>query len=112
MAIIALESETFEETSALINYEVLWQVSLQKHPQPNLITDWRDVDETLNKTLETIFQIGLHTCTVFAEGKIDPHTECVHGDWKFDLTKMEQQNTVSHTVRKVRRMLVSFRPLA
>ena len=89
MTIEAFASGPFEETSALTNYEVLWQVSLQKHTSSTLVTDWRDVDETMNHTLETTFQNGVFSSTVSAEGKIDPHTECVHGDWNFDLVKME-----------------------
>ena len=50
--------------------------------------------------------------TVLAEGRLDPHTQSVHGDWNIDFASMHQTNTSSSTVRLVRRMLVSFRPLA
>ncbi len=54
MKIEAFASGPFEET----NYEVMWQVSLQKYPSPTKITDWRDVSTEMNTSLETSLHAG------------------------------------------------------
>jgi hypothetical protein len=109
MAIEAMDVGPFDATDGLTNYEVQWQVCLQKHPSTKKATDWRDLGEIMNQALETSWQNNIIHITVSAEGVLDPHTQNPHGDWKIDLQKMQQRNEVSGTVRMVRRMLVSIR---
>ena len=84
----------------------LWQVSLQKYPAATMFTDWRDYNTEDNTSLETNLQNHRPGCTILAT-EIDPNTELRHGDWFINYDTMQQTNSMTGTVRLVRRVMVT-----
>ncbi len=84
----------------------LWQVSLQKYPAATMFTDWRDYNTEDNTSLETNMQNHSADCIILAT-QIDSHTELRHGDWFINYDTMHQTNSVTATVRLVRRVMVT-----
>ena len=85
---------------------VLWQVSLQKYPAATMFTDWRDYNTEDNISLETNLQNHRDGCRIVTT-EIDPHTELRHGDWFINYETMQQTNSMTGTVRLVRRVMVT-----
>jgi hypothetical protein len=86
---------------------VVWQVSLQTYPAATMFSDWRDYTAEDNTSLETNFQNHQPGCTFLATGMIDPHTGLVHGDWYVNYDTMHQTNSLTGSVRLVRRVMVT-----
>jgi hypothetical protein len=84
----------------------LWQVSLQKYPAATMFTDWRDYNTEDNTSLETNLQNHRAGCTILAT-EIDPNTGMRHGDWFINYDTMHQTNSMTRSVRLVRRVLVT-----
>jgi hypothetical protein len=86
---------------------VVWQVSMQKYPAATMFTDWRDYNQEDNTSLETNHQNHQPGCTILATEQIDPHTDMPHGDWFVNYDTMQQVNTITGSVRLVRRVIVT-----
>ena len=84
----------------------LWQVSLQKYPAATMFTDWRDDNTADNISLETNLQNHRDGCRIVTT-EIDPHTDLRHGDWYINYDTMQQTNSMTGTVRLVRRVMVT-----
>jgi hypothetical protein len=88
-------------------HESMWQVSIETYPAATTINDWRDYSIENNTLVETNFANNEKECTLMANDVIDPHTETAHGDWHIDFKTMFQTNTITQTVRLVRRIIVT-----
>jgi hypothetical protein len=84
----------------------LWQVSLQTYPAATMTTEWRDYNTEDNISLETNLQNHSDGCRIVTT-EIDPHTELRHGDWFINYDTMQQTNSMTGTVRLVRRVMVT-----
>jgi hypothetical protein len=71
-----------------------------------MFTDWRDYNSEDNTSLETNLQNHRPGCTILAT-EIDPSTELRHGDWFTNYNTMQQTNSMTGTVRLVRRVMVT-----
>ena len=83
----------------------LWQVSLQKYPHHDVHRLAR-LQQRDNTSLETNLQNHRPGCTILAT-EIDPSTELRHGDWFTNYDTMQQTNSMTGTVRLVRRVMVT-----
>ena len=76
-----------------------------------MFTDWRDYNSEDNTSLETNLQNHRPGCTILVT-EIDPSTELRHGDWFINYDTMQQTNSMTGTVRLVRRVMVTSTQIA
>jgi hypothetical protein len=71
-----------------------------------MFTDWRDYNTEDNTSLEMNLQNHRPGCAILAT-EIDPNTELRHGDWFINYDTVQQTNSITGTVRLVRRVMVT-----
>ncbi len=108
---MTVEDSEFEAVVAprhnTTNRYAMWQVSMKTYPAATILTDWRDYNVDDNIALETNLNNHRLGCTLSADDQIDPNTDMAHGDWHINFDTMQQKNTITGTVRLVRRVIVT-----